>query len=311
MGRLALVVDAAVLVDTVRIVEHITFQAVDHFNLAPFFRLFLGFGRAVRERLHHAVIGDRDRRLSPFGCHRHDILGLVEAVHLAHLGVDMQFHTASVLPGILPADRAVRLFEVFEHDGVHILKGIPLHFAADLDAVPRFEQLVNLIPLVLADKRLGADGRLVVGDQQRHQIVAALDDTLAFAEQHALQDDRTQFRHDLPKLRGLAANDPASHDAVSFCRQFFFPTLPAAALSFAAKAASSVRAAEAAAEPACGAFLRVFRFLRGPVLQHFPILAHRTFDILRFTFAERTHRFFQQRVVIFKQDFHFKTERVV
>ena len=315
IGRLALVVDAAVLVDAVRIVEHIALQAVDDLDLASFFRLFLGFGRTVRESLHHAVISDRDRRLPPFGCHRHDVLGLVEAVHLAHLGVDMQFHTASVLPGILPADRAVRLFEVLEHDRVHILKGIPLHFAADLDAVSGFEQLVDLIPLVFADKRLGADRCLVVGDQKRHQVVAAFDDTLALTEQHALQDDRSQLRYDLPQLRGLAADDPASHDAVALCRQFFFPALPAAALSFAAKTASAAPAAvcsaEAASEPSWGACLRMFRFFRGPVLQHFPILAHRTFDILCFTFAERTHRFFQQRVVIFKQDLHFKTERVV
>ena len=178
MGRLALVIYAAILLHTVRIVKDIALHAVDDLDFAAFFALFFCLRRAVRERLHHAMIGHRDRRLSPLGCHRHDVLRFVEAVHLAHLGVDMQFDTPAVLPGILAVDCAVGLFEILEHDRIHILKGIPLHLAAQLDPVTGFKQFIDFLPFVLADERLGADRRLVVSDQQRDEIIPALDDAL-------------------------------------------------------------------------------------------------------------------------------------
>ena len=96
----------------------------------------------------------------------------------AHLGVDMQFDTPAVLPGILAVDCAVGLFEILEHDRIHILKGIPLHLAAQLDPVTGFKQFIDFLPFVLADERLGADRRLVVSDQQRDEIIPALDDAL-------------------------------------------------------------------------------------------------------------------------------------
>ena len=219
----------------------------------------------------------------------------------------MQFDTPAVLPGILAVDCAVGLFEILEHDRIHILKGIPLHLAAQLDPVTGFEQLIDFLPFILADERLGADRRLVVSDQQRDEIIPAFDDALRLAEQHTLQHDRTQLRCNLPQRRRLPARNAAPHDAVALGRQLLFLAFPAAALSFAAKAAAVASAAEAAA---CAAVCRLRSFLR-PRLEHFPILLHRALDILRLALAERAQAFLQQRLVIFKDNFHVKTKGVL
>ena len=46
----------------------------------------------VRERLHHAVVGNCNGRMSPFVGPFYDVLHLGHSVHIAHLGVTVQLH---------------------------------------------------------------------------------------------------------------------------------------------------------------------------------------------------------------------------
>ena len=168
----------SVFVDAVCVVKDIAFHSVNHLNRTAFFRLLLRLRRAVRECLNHAVVGNRNRRLSPLRRLCHDVLCFVEAVHLAHLRVDVKFYTLAVFPGILAADFPVRFFKVFEHNRIHVLKGIPLHLATDFNRISRLQQGVYFAPLGFGHKRLRADRRLVIGNQKRHEMISVLNQAL-------------------------------------------------------------------------------------------------------------------------------------
>ena len=57
----------------------------------------------IGKRLHIAVVGDRDRLVSPFHGALYDILDIRYTVHIAHLVVAVQLHT--LLRRCIHADR--------------------------------------------------------------------------------------------------------------------------------------------------------------------------------------------------------------
>ena len=93
--------------DLMQIVHQIGFHPVDHLEKVLLVRVrisrlfalvLLRFPQifpdmvGVRKRLHHAVIRDGDRRMSPLISPLDNILGLGHAVHIAHLRMTVQLH---------------------------------------------------------------------------------------------------------------------------------------------------------------------------------------------------------------------------
>ena len=246
ISRFAFVIDRPILVSAVCIIENISLHAVNNLDFSSLFRLFFCFCRTVRECLHNSMICNSDCRMTPFCCLCYDVLWLVKTVHLAHLGVDMKFHTFAIFACIVSFQSSIHLFQIFEHNCIHVLKGIPLYFTSDFYAISRFKQRTDLIPLILGNKCLGTDSCLIVGNQEGYQIVSTFDDSLAHAEKNAFQNHCSQLRHDFTQLRCFTAKNIASHDAVSFRRKFFFFPFPAA---FASLRATSTGSTVSAALP--------------------------------------------------------------
>ena len=227
------------------------------------------------------MVSDGNGWMSPGCCLAHDVGNFVETVHHAHFGVCMEFYTLAQFAGIdtVVTDFLIGLFDVLHHDGVHVFEGVELNFPADFHTGTGTQQAVDFSPLGLAGKTFAADGGSFVSDQHGNQVVSASDYTAFLLKEDAFHDNGSQRWVDVHESCIGFTHDVFTHDAVAFCRKFFFFLSPATAGLLSASAiaaeAASVKAAISAVTVGC-------RFLFCIFCLGFLVFLHGLFDILLF-----------------------------
>ena len=145
--------------DRLAVVDIVRLDAVQHLEVD-----FVALDRVhrVRKRLRTAVVGDRNRGVSPLLRALHQLFHRRDAVHCGHIGVHVQFHAlvlAVVHAHLLRALENTRRF----HDGfLHVVVVGDLALHGQIHAV--FDQVDQLARLVRRDKFADADRTGQVGD---------------------------------------------------------------------------------------------------------------------------------------------------
>ena len=214
------------------VVGQVAFHAGDQLDAE-----LLGCAEGFREGLHHPVVGHGDGFVAPFGRPLDQGSGAGYGVHVAHLGVQMQFD--ALLRGVVHALGQIAGGQVPGHDARFVGKIVVLGVAPHQDAHAGFHGLDHLFhrfPLLVGNGRrilvlpglgpvaqedLAPDGAGVIGDQERQQHHFAAAHFLAFSRQHLAPDHhQAAVVPDLPDGNGRIADGLAPDAGVFFDRLF-------------------------------------------------------------------------------------------
>ena len=119
------------------IIRQVSFNARNQLDII-LFGCVIGF----RIGLHNPVIGDRHRRMAPFGSTRHQVGDRIDGVHIAHVGMQMQFHT--LFFGIVHTLRKLKRHDIIRHQYSFLQEVIELHISAHQNTRTGFELLYDL-----------------------------------------------------------------------------------------------------------------------------------------------------------------------
>ena len=109
----------------------------------------------IRESLCHAMICDRNGRMAPFISSLYDILCLGYAVHIAHLGMTMKFHTLTRAVVVSGGCKIRYLLDARHRtDRQFIVKPVHHRNALQLDKGSRLNLLGNFCHLIVSGKHL-------------------------------------------------------------------------------------------------------------------------------------------------------------
>ena len=222
--------------DDGRHVGQIGLDARDELDL-----VLLGRAERLRERLHDAVVRDRDGGMPPLRRALDEVAGGGHAVHLAHVGVHVQLD-ALALGGILALGLLARV-DVQNHHDKALFKAVHLHVAAHGKPLARLhgvDDVADSLLLLLrrralvvlrtraeaalsrlvAKERLALDGVGIVGEREDQQLhLAALELARLRREHLAANNDLTGLLGQLGDLHGLRRDRPAKDRLGLFLRR--------------------------------------------------------------------------------------------
>ena len=166
--------------------QQIAFHTEDGLKILPVLSELVRRGNHRRERLHHAVIRDRNGLVPPAGSRGDRLLGINKAIHGGHLRMQMQLDPL-VLRLVHPAD-GLRHIQPVREQAVHAHEIIPLIAAMRNDPLTilfaGFDALHDVL-FVLAQEKLERKRPGFVGKIQGH------DKAFVLAELHLHGKDLT------------------------------------------------------------------------------------------------------------------------
>ena len=241
---------AAVGHAALEVIHQIAFHAVDDFEeflrvdrgKPRLFPLFIFSGQeifpdmvGVRKRLYIAVIGDGDGRHAPGVGPFYQVLAFRYAVHIAHLGVQVQLDPL-LFGRILPLLHKRRDGHDAGHrsDGQFMLEGVLLGHAFDLDKGSLFKGALNLLDELIGDKDLAVNTVRKIGQAEFDDISLAPDLPEIHIQDLAAQDHFLVLADQVRDLDGSLIDFPSINE-VRVVRKFdpfaplLIPAVPAIA----------------------------------------------------------------------------------